>query len=98
MVPRTGNFRVISVFSGHRGSPRLGSFSAKCCHSVATAGFSAAPSCCQSDVYAEREYGTKDSSRGQSAHGRCQPDRPSQLVSRLTVLGQDRVAARCTHS
>jgi len=59
MVPLSGNFRVISVFSGHRGWPRIGLFSAKCCHSVATAGFSAAPSCCQSDVCAERKYGTK---------------------------------------
>ena len=47
MVPLTGNLRVITVFSGHRGSPQIGSFSAKCCHSVATVEFTVPPSRCR---------------------------------------------------
>ena len=93
MVPMNGNFRMISTFFGHRESLRNDWFSTKCCHFVATAGFSAAPSCCQTDVYAERKHGTKYSSCGQPAPPPMPAGSPPQLVARITVLGKDRVAA-----
>jgi hypothetical protein len=54
MVLITGNFRVISTFFGHRGSPRIGSLSATCCHSVAPAEWTIPPWRCLNEAPAKK--------------------------------------------